>query len=549
MLRRILPGAALVAALALAAVPAHAHGGEDLGAPPAASAAAPDPTAALAQTGAGAESPLFQVVLSPLAKDGATALFLADADTNAPIADATIEAEAGGWQGRAAGGGSAGLYSLPWLPPAGGVDVTLMISAGGRDDLLLVQGVRLPPPPVQAAAEPVAHWTHWTGGGLIGAGLALALFMLSRRSRKAAAMTAGALALMLAALDVRAHGGEDHGAPALAPVAEPGAVLALPKAAQFLLGIRTTRIQAQEAADSVRVVGRVIPDPAGYARVQPSQPARVLADAELPLPVPGQKVRRGQVLAVLEPTLTALEKGDRRAALARIDSELAIQEREVPRFEALQSAIPFRTLETARIRLEQLRRERAQIAGTALGRELVLAPVDGVVTDVHLVPGEVVTPDRVLVEIIDPARLRIEAVVHDIAVAGRISGASASTRLVPDATFALSTVGVSPRVDPVDQGIHAVFAVDPTQAPMLRVGLPVDVFLATGATRLRTAVPRDAIAEHGGRQVVFVRTAPEAFEARPIIVHQVVGPLAEVHGVATGERVVTQGIEQLKAAR
>lgn len=543
MFRRILPGAALVAALALGAVPALAHGGEDHGAPPPAPAATP----AITHGGAAGEGTAFQAVLVPMPAAGTTALFLADADSNAPIAGATVEVEAGGWRGAATPAGSPGLYTLAWLPPADGADVTLTVAADGRDDLLLVQAVK--PPATVAAVQPpdIAHWTHWAGGAGIGAGLALVLFGLSRRPRKGTALTLSALALVLAAHDARAHGGEDHGAPAVAPAAEPGAVLTMPKATQFLLGIRTSRIDSREAADTVRVVGRVIPDPGGHARVQPSQPARVMA--ETPLPVAGQQVRRGQVLAVLEPTLTAIEKGDRRAALARIDSELAIQEREVPRLEALQSAIPFRTLETARIRLDQLRRERAQIAGTALGRELVVAPVDGVVTDVHLVPGEVVTPDRVLVEIIDPTRLRIEAIVHDVALAGHIAGASASTKLLPDSTFTLSPVGVSPRVDPVDQGVHAVFAVAPAQAPLLRVGLPVDVFLATGATRLRTAVPRDAITESGGRQVVFVRTAPETFEARPVIVHQVVGPLAEVHGVAAGERIVTQGMEQMKAAR
>lgn len=542
MFRPLLPGAALAALLALVAVPAFAHGGEDHAAPPVAA-----PIATAVTPGAGAEGGAFQAVLVAAPKHGRTELYLADIDTNAPVAGAAIEADAGTWQGRAADGGAPGFYLLDWLPPAEGADVTLTVAADGRDDLLLVSGLRLPAGPAATAAPAIAHWTHWTGGAAIGAVAALVLFALSRRSRKGAA--AAVLVLALVAQDARAHGGEDHGAAAAPMPAEAGAVLTMPKATQFLLGIRTTRIEAQEAADTVRVVGRVLPDPAGYARVQPSQPARVLADAELPLPVPGQKVKRGQVLAVLEPTLTAIEKGDRRAALARIDSELAIQEREVPRMEALNSAIPFRTLETARIRLDQLRRERAQIAGTALGRELVLAPVDGVVTDVHLVPGEVVTPDRVLVEIIDPARLRVEAIVHDVALAGRISGATAATRLLPNHSFALSPVGVSPRVDPLDQGVHAQFAVAVEQAPLLRVGLPVDVFLATGATRLRTAVPRDAIAEHGGRQVVFVRIAPETFEARPIVLHRLVGPLAEVHGVAAGERIVTQGIEQMKAAR
>lgn len=546
MPKPILLGAALAAALAVSTPQAYAHGGEDHGTA-ASTPANSSPAPHAAGPGFGAEGGIFQAVLVPAA-DGSTMIYLADMDSNAPVAGATIEADTGTWQGSARPAGAEGVYVLPWAATVEATDITLMVAAHGHDDLLLVQGIRLPPVNTPPVVPVIAHWTHWAGGIGIGAVAVVGLLGLSRRRRKAAA-TALALALLLVANHAQAHGGEDHGAPAAMAVTQPGAVVTMPKATQFLLGIRTQRIQPQEAADTVRVVGRVIPDPAGFARVQPSQPARVLASADIPLPVPGQTVKRGQVLAVLEPTLSALEKGDRRAALTRIDSELAVQEREVPRMEALHSAIPFRTLETARIRLEQLRREREQIAGIALGRELLVAPLDGVVADVHLVPGEVVTPDRALVEIIDSSRLRVEAIVHDPGVAARITGATASTKLLPDHSFPLKPVGVSPRIDAVDLGVHAVFAVDSAQAGLLRVGLPVDVYLATGATRLRTAVPRDAIAESGGRQVVFVRTAPENFEARPIRIHKTVGPLAEVEGVAAGERIVVQGIEQMKAAR
>jgi multidrug efflux pump subunit AcrA (membrane-fusion protein) len=216
---------------------------------------------------------------------------------------------------------------------------------------------------------------------------------------------------------------------------------------------------------------------------------------------------------------------------------------------ALKGLVATKLVEDTRTRLDQLRRERAQLLGTALGREVVRAPVDGVVTDVHIVPGEVVPVDKAMIEIVDPTRVRVEAIIHDLALASRIGAATTATRLLPDQVVPLTLLGVSPRVDALDQGVHAIFAVPEAQAPSLRIGMPVDVFLATGATRLRTAVPRAAIAEAGGRQVVFVRNAPETFEARPIRIERVIGPLAEITGVKAGEKVVIQGVEQLKALR
>ncbi len=537
--------AALLLAVALPTA-VLAHGGEDHGAP---AAAAPAPTVT-EQSGYGAEGTAFQAVLFPA--NGKSVLYLADADTNAPVAGATIEAEAGGWQGQATSTREAGVYELAWSVPEGGADLTLIVSASGKDDLILIQAAirRAADQPVAVKPEN-ANWTVLGAAGGVGAVLLVGGLALIRRSRKAAVAML-ALGLLGLADPAHAHGGEDHGdTPAAAqPQAQPGTPIAMSKPNQFMLGIRTIKVEPRQAADTVRVVGRVIADPSGYARVQPSQPARVVSDPAHPIPVPGQTVKRGQILAVLEPTLSNLEKGDKRASLSRVDSEISITERELVRQETLGGLVPAKQVETTRIRLDQLRKERGQITGTALGRELLIAPVDGVVTDVHVVPGEVVASDRALVEIVDPNRLRVEAIIHDLAAAKRISGATAASKLVPDQSFPLTLLGVSPKLDVVDQGVHAIFQVAVEQAANLNIGMPVDVYLATGSASLRTAVPRDSIAEVGGRQVVFVRTAPEKFEVRAVKVARVIGPLAEItEGVMPGDRVVTQGIEQLKAGR
>lgn len=537
-----------IAALVLAVVlpsAVFAHGGEDHGAP----SAAPVPVVT-EQSGFGAEGTAFQVALYPT--DGKSVLYLADADTNAPVGGATIDAEASGWQGQAKPTSEPGIYELAWTTPEAGADMTLIVSAAGKDDLILVQatGRKGGIQPIAAKAEG-SNWKAFAVAGGAGAVLLIGGLALIRRNRKAAAAML-ALGLLGLAEPVRAHGGEDHGdAPAVQkPQVQPGAPIAMSKPTQFLLGIRTIKVEPQQAADTVRVVGRVIADPSGYARLQPSQPARVVFDPAHPIPVPGQVVKRGQVLAVLEPTLSTLEKGDKRATLSRVDGEIAITERELARQETLGGLVPAKQVETTRIRLDQLRKERGQITGTALGRELLTAPVDGIVTDVHVVPGEVVVSDRVLVEVVDPSLLRVEAVIHDIGVSRRISGATAASKLVPDQSFPLKLLGVSPKIDMIDQGVHAIFQAAAEQAGHLSIGMPMDVYLETGATSVRTAVPRDAIAEVGGRRAVFVRTAPETFEVRPVKVARTIGPLAEIaEGINPGDRVVTQGIEQLKAGR
>lgn len=546
--RHVLAVAGLIAALVGGAASASAHGGhEDAPASP------PPPASPAEGPGIAAQGEVFEVVAKPAANG--MLLFLAEIDSNRPVAGAAIEVEATGaapWQGMAEATGSPGIYALPWSPVAAPSDLTLTVQAGEAFDLLLLGGLARPAP-VMVAAEPPAtpaDWRRWTvGGGSAGAAL-LALTLLARSRRRAVVAGMIAALSLMAAGAAWAHSGHDHGAEAGGEIAiVPGRPVAMDKEAQFLLGIRTMRAEAREVADSVRLVGRVVPDPSGYARVQPAQEGRLAADPRFPLPVPGQAVKRGAVLAILEPNLTTLERSDQRAALYAIETEMAQIERQLRRWEQMGDAARRKDVEDARLELERLRKQRGQIADTALGRERLIAPIDGRVTDVHVVPGEVLGPQTTVVEIVDPARLRVEAVLHDLSLADAITGGTATTRLLKDQAFPLRLIGSGGRIDPQDQGLHLIFAVE-QGAEALRLGLPVDVYATTGTSNMRVAVPRDAVADAGGRPLVLVKTAPEAFEARPVTLGRSLGEWIEVAaGIGPGERVVVQGALQLLASR
>lgn len=532
-------------------LPVFGHGGEDHG-----DGGKPIVTTTNPATGFGAAGDWVEIVVRPTASNH-TVLYLADADTNAPIRDAAIEVEASGdvpWRGKAIASHEPGLYDLAWAPIEGrNSDLSITVTVSDKVDLILIPGVAasIQMSPANTTAMSAISQPPWPA---LAGGAAVALLLLFGHRMRRRVGTAAMLALLIPpaiAGSARAHGGEDHGGEhGMVSVATVhGNVVILPKASQFLLGIRTARSESRQATESARLVGRVVPDPAGYARVQSAQAARVVYDPAFPIPVPGQPVKRGQVVAVLEPNLSAIERSDKRAALYKVEGEISLLERQLARWDQARGVVVAKEVETARVQLDNLRKEKAQIMGTALGRDLVLAPVDGQVTDVHIVPGEVVSPDTVLVEIVDPAQLRVEAVLHDLALADRLVRGRAETRLLPEQSFDLDLVGVSPRLDPNDQGVHALFSVKETRGK-LRLGMPVDVFAETGVTRLKVSVPRQAVTEISGRTLVFVHTAPEAFEARPVTLGRTIGGWIEIDdGLQAGERVVSQGVAQLKAVR
>lgn len=542
-------GAILIACLlGWAPVQALAHGGEDHGPP----APAVNPTAtAGTQPGFGATTEMFEAVLADDPRGGHSLVFLSEADSNTPIAGAVIEAEAGSWSGPAAATGQAGVYRLDWaIPATHKIDVTLTVTVGERMDLVLISQVgRLPP----VAAPPPPSWSDEHGRQFLVGGSLLAISFLTWLAARRRPPVVGLIALLaLTPSLVLAHGGEDHGTPSApsAPAAptSTGPTIILPKATQFMVGLRTTRIQPEPMYEFVRLVGKVIPDPAAYARIQPSQTSRVAADPDIPIPVSGQWVKRGQPVAALDPSLTSVERSGQRAALYKVESEIAQLQRQLDRWAKVDSAVPRKDVENARTDLARLGKEREQLLRTALGREVLHAPLDGRLAEVHVVPGEVVTPETLLAEIVDPERLWIEAVLFDLTLAERIVAGMATTRLLPGEAFDLVLKGVSQRVNPADQGLHLLFAVE--RARGLRLGLSVDVLAQTGATRQAILLPRQAIIENGGAAHVFVQTGPETFETRSVTLGRVLGGTAEIaEGLKTGERVVSEGARHLLGRR
>jgi len=473
-------------------------------------------------------------------------------DTNAPLGGASIVFEIDGRKVPVSAGKAPGIYRVAWTVPAtGAVDISLDVEVGGRRDLVLLS--RATPEsgvPPTATASGYFHMPENPLRAFAGTGLmALVAIGLLLAQRPRAAVL-GLILTIAAALAAPAlgHSGHDHGTEtAIQP--EQRSTITVSKRLQFELGIRTIRVEPRTIPETVRLVGRVTPDPAGYARLQPTQSARVVADPNIAIPVPGQLVERGDTLLVLAPNLSTVERTEKNAALYKVESEISILSRQLSRWAQAPGVVPRKDVENARTQIEQLRKEKSQLTSTALGRMLVTAPITGHVTDIHVVPGETVNPDTTLVEIVNLSRLRVEAVLYDLTLVERIRSASASTRMLPGETFRLSLVGASPRVDDKDQGLHVLFSVTDTKR-RLRLGMPLDVFAEIDTKRVAVVVPRQALIEHGDRTVLFVRTAPEIFAQRTVSPGRVIGAWAEIAaGLKAGERIVTDGVAQLRAAR
>ncbi len=549
----------VLTALAASPVQAHPGHGDD----------APAPAPGNASPRAEAHSNLFELVAT--VKAGAVIIHLDRFATNEPVEGASIEVGEGDTTAKAEPQPD-GTYKLaaPWLGKPGHHDLVLTVTAGDDADLLNAS-LDLPAddrPATVAAAGPRARLQAALGDrrGPVVAGLGFLLgvfttLLFQARGRWRAAM--GGMALLsglLVAGAALAHPGHDgpenDGQPAPgtvslgatdAPRRQPDGSVSMPKDAQRLLAIRTVLAVENDAARTVQVIGQVVADPEAAGRVQASQPGRV-GPGDQRLAHLGQRVGKGDVLAVVTPTIGAVERGGVEAQVAELDASVRLAQAKVARLSALAGSVPGKDIDEARLELDGARRRRAALAPSLAQGEALRAPVSGVVSVANAQVGALVESKDVLFEIVDPARLWVEAILTDPSLAGQVKAASAITA---DGTrLAVTFIG---RGLTLRQGaVPLQFRID-GPPPGLSVGSPVTVVAELDGKERGVALPRAAVVRQAnGTPAVWDHVSAERFVARPVRVRPLdAGRVLVLGGLASdpAPRAVVQGAELLGQVR
>ncbi|MBN8935122.1 MAG: HlyD family efflux transporter periplasmic adaptor subunit [Rhizobiales bacterium] len=460
--------------------------------------------------------------LVAVARSGEVVIYLDRFATNEPVPDATVVVETS--QGSAEAKPFAdGTYRLaaPWAAFPGRYDLIATVTQGTNADVLAF-----------TREIPQAMQT-------------------SPRRATAAALVAAAI-LPFLALGAFAHEGEDHGAPQVAQPAgtkDVAQVLAdgsvfVPKSTQRILAIRTIVSEPSVYRRTVELPGRIIPDPNASGFVQTVVGGR-LSPPEGGFPRLGTRVKKGDILAYVTPPLQAIDVSTMRQQQGDLDQQISIVERRLARYETLapSGAVARSQLEDTRLELQGLRERRASLDKVKREPEALVAPVDGIVAEGTPVAGQVVQTNQVVFQIIDPARLWIEALSYESLPALQ----SAAAR-VGDKEFKLvfRGAGFADR----NQSIPIHFAIE-GDISGVRVGQFVTVFADTPDEQRGLAVPRTSIVRTtAGQDSVFEHVSAERFEQRMVRVEPLDGQRVLIsQGLTPGKRVVVQGAELLDHIR
>lgn len=265
----------------------------------------------------------------------------------------------------------------------------------------------------------------------------------------------------------------------------------------------------------------------------------------------GAEVKRGDVIARIDPDDARLLRDETRADISRLSSRAAYLTRLVERHESLgddsgESAAAIDEMRANRDEAQQnLARARVALrrAETNLQRTEVRAPFAGRVAAREAEIGEFASPGAPLVRLVNTEDVEVTARAPDSMLASvkpgdaiRVSGAGES---------ATATVrAIVPVGDQVSRTLELRLALDDPPWP---IGSAVEVSLPLAAAQSVVAAERDAVILRADSVYVFTVGADDVARRVDVELGVADGDLVEIIGaVKAGDRLVVRGGERLR---
>lgn len=297
--------------------------------------------------------------------------------------------------------------------------------------------------------------------------------------------------------------------------------------AQQNLGIRLGRVEKAAIAPRTVAVGTVRYDEHDVALVQTRVAGFV---TRLQVRAALDRVRRGQVLA--EITAPAWTEGEGEyLTLLRSDSTAAASLREAARQRLLVIGVPESTI---------LALEKDRTVPTSIP---LLAPIDGVVTELGLREGATFEAGAVLFRLNGTKTVWVDAQVPETQGRAIAPGAKVETRAValPGVVFPGRVLAILPQVDPTTRTVAVRVAID-NSGGALSPGMFVQTTFAGAAGAAQLWVPSEAVIATGERSVVIAKRPDGSFDVAPVTLGaEAEGKTAILTGLSEGETIVLSG--------
>lgn len=268
----------------------------------------------------------------------------------------------------------------------------------------------------------------------------------------------------------------------------------------------------------------------------------------------GQRVRRGEELARLDPRDFELAGQSARAQLAAAQARVDNARAELRRYEELSQKGYVSATDLDRRRVEMTAAEAAleqaqsgeALEGNRLEDTILRADADGVVMDVLADTGEVVGAGQPVIRLAQDGPREIEVEFpEDRTALARVAGAEVTLWAQPGQRYKAQLRELSAAADPATRTFRARYSV---QAPpnVLALGQSASVNLRAPAMGRGVRLPTTALLGEGrDTRVWLYDEKTETVKSHPVQLAGIDGNDVMVAGLPAGARVVTAGVHVL----
>ncbi|WP_407527382.1 efflux RND transporter periplasmic adaptor subunit [Lacibacter sp. MH-610] len=537
---------------------AFAHGGEDHG------DAKKTSVSPASYFSAEAASEIYEVLLkySPImpGKETSLRLYLSEFNTNKPIDSAKLEVTVAGNPNikitvvRI----DKGVFELKaTFPEKKAYNLVLNINSYAGIDLIQLNNIeagKVLASKMTTESNSDSHWysSNWFFGlmGLL-IGLLVMFFVNKSRSRK---MIAGAIILFCLLPTATynpasAHGGEDHGDGAGKSGGASSTTFIVEKETQFLFNIQTQKIGTGDFNESSVLLGTVIAAPQGRAVIQTPQAGKIVSLRV----APGQRVGKGQVVAVIEQQVDA---GTQISIISQSNSVNAEYEAAKAQYERLLGIADIaakKDITEAKARYESAKKNKALFdanTGKNTGNTKAItltSPVSGVVGTFNYAIGAVVNSGETLFEITNLDQVFVEAQVF-ATDAEKLKSATGFTIISNTDTlvYKLKMISTAQSVNSGNQSQKVVFELINPKG-QFKIGENVNVRMTGNNVIRQVVIPNEAITDVNGKPAIFIKDKAEQYSISFVVKGQSNDKFTVItKGTEDGERVVTTNVYQMK---
>jgi cobalt-zinc-cadmium efflux system membrane fusion protein len=439
------------------------------------------------------------------------------------------------------------------FPLAKSYDLTVSFKSSLGPDLILVQNIEVGRElPTEEGIVSNAWFMNTPiifGGGLA-AGLAI-MFLLMRFSNKRTKAAIMIVVLLLPTTTGQfaiAHEGHDEGNKKGNNFSN---AFEVPKETQFLFEVITLPVQQGAFTETTKLYGTVLPSSAGQALIQSPQTGKLTS---LQVNV-GQKVSKGQLLALVEPSLDAGNAVNFLAERNNVEAELEAAKREYDRLKSIEDIAAKRDVAEAEARYKKATENKKLFERLANGQSdneraiFLRSPIAGVVGNFTLAIGSSVNAGETIVTITNLDKVFVEAQVFDKDAAKVNSGKSFEVDCATNdihKTAEVKLLAPAQTINSTNQTQRVIFEMNNLDGEF-KIGEFVYVRVLAGQASREISMPNSAISEINGKPVVFIKDGAEKYSVSYVSLGHNNGTSTVItKGIEESERVVTSGTYQMK---